>query len=92
MQNILYCFDENYNIQATVSMFSLLKQTNEKINFHIIHKNPKSFESLLATIEKNQILMIALFMSSKIRITIFQILKILMFQKLLTTECLYLNT
>ena len=54
MQNILYCFDENYNIQATVSMFSLLKQTNEKINFHIIHKNPKSFESLLATIEKNQ--------------------------------------
>ena len=54
MQNILYCFDENYNIQATVSMFSLLKQTNEKINFHIIHKNPKSFESLLTTIEKNQ--------------------------------------
>ena len=54
MQNILYCFDENYNIQATVSMFSLLKQTNEKINFHIIHKNPKSFESLLDRIKKNQ--------------------------------------
>lgn len=54
MQNILYCFDENYNSQATVSMYSLLKQTNEKLNFHIIHKNPKSFESFLEIINKNQ--------------------------------------
>jgi len=53
MQNILYCFDENYNEQATVSIYSLLSKTREKLNFHIIHKNPKSFEGFMKLFSDN---------------------------------------
>ena len=42
-QNILYCFDENYNIQALASMISLLDKVSEPINIYIIHKNKKTF-------------------------------------------------
>jgi len=37
--NFLYCFDEYYNTQAFVSIYSLLQNVNEKINIFIIHKN-----------------------------------------------------
>jgi len=37
--NFLYCFDENYNTQAFVSIYSLLQNVSEKINIFIIHKN-----------------------------------------------------
>ena len=33
--NILLCYDSNYNIQGQVTIYSLLENTNNKINFHI---------------------------------------------------------
>tara|TARA_X000000368_G_scaffold111569_1_gene86836 strand:- start:701 stop:1630 length:930 start_codon:yes stop_codon:yes gene_type:complete len=39
MLNFLYCFDKNYNIQAAVSIYSLLEKLDEKINLYIIHQN-----------------------------------------------------
>jgi len=54
MQNILYCFDENYNTQAITSMYSLLENTTKKLNFHIIHKNPGSFEKLLELVSNDE--------------------------------------
>ena len=39
MLNFLYCFDKNYNIQASVSIYSLLENLNEKIDLYIIHEN-----------------------------------------------------
>ena len=54
MQNILYCFDENYNNQAITSMYSLLENTTKKLNFHIIHKNPESFEKLLELVSNDE--------------------------------------
>ena len=54
--NFLYCFDENYNVQALTSINSLLNNVSEKINLHIIHKDPESFKSLEALLEnKNKI-------------------------------------
>ena len=43
--NFLYCFDENYNIQALTSINSLLNNASRKINLHILHKDPESFKS-----------------------------------------------
>ena len=47
--NYLYCFDENYNIQAYNSISSLLSKLEKPsgVNIYIIHKNPKSFEKYL---------------------------------------------
>jgi len=44
MNNFLYCLDENYNLQALTSIFSLLDNVDEKVNIYVIHKNPKSFK------------------------------------------------
>lgn len=52
MLNYLYCLDENYNIQAANSIYSLLKNNSEDINVYIIHKNPESFKSHLDLINK----------------------------------------
>ena len=46
MINFLYCFDKNYNVQACVSIFSLLENISEKINIHIIHKEPETFKNI----------------------------------------------
>ena len=43
--NFLFCFDNNYNIQAFTSISSLLNNINEKINIHVIHPN-ENIESL----------------------------------------------
>lgn len=37
--NFLYCFDNNYNNQALTSIISLLDNSSEKINLHIIHSD-----------------------------------------------------
>lgn len=37
IKNFVYCFDDNYNIQAQCSMVSLLEKVSEKINIYIIH-------------------------------------------------------
>ena len=46
MIDFLYCFDKNYNVQACVSIFSLLENISEKINIHIIHKEPETFKNI----------------------------------------------
>ena len=45
--NFLYCFDENYNLQAYNSINSFVINLNEKSNFFIIHKSPSTFEKYL---------------------------------------------
>ncbi len=42
--NFLYCLDKNYNIQAFVSIYSLLENVSTKINIFMIHKDPKTFK------------------------------------------------
>ena len=39
MINILYCLDENYNHQLSVSLLSLLENIDEKLSIYIIHKS-----------------------------------------------------
>jgi UDP-glucose:(galactosyl)LPS alpha-1,2-glucosyltransferase len=52
MQNYLYCFDNNYNIQATCSMYSLITNNTEQLNIYIIHKEPNSFTKYQKRLEK----------------------------------------
>ena len=52
MQNYLYCLDENYNIQAANSIFSLTSNNTESVNIYILHKNPESFKKYLDLISK----------------------------------------
>tara|TARA_B100000965_G_scaffold167945_1_gene140087 strand:- start:8641 stop:9567 length:927 start_codon:yes stop_codon:yes gene_type:complete len=52
--NFLYCFDENYNIQANISINSLLEHLETKVDIHIIHKNPLSFSKSLKKIKKHK--------------------------------------
>ena len=54
MINFLYCFDENYNIQAYISISSLLENVNEKINIFVIHKNPKKFKKYFRKIKQHK--------------------------------------
>ena len=54
MLNILYCFDENYNKQAAVSIFSLLENVSEQIEIYIIHKNPDTFIDIKNKINKHK--------------------------------------
>ena len=44
--NILLCYDSNYNIQGQVTIYSLLENTNNKINFHIIHEDPDNYKNI----------------------------------------------
>ena len=37
--SFLYCFDINYNIQASVSIYSLLEHVDENIDIFVIHQN-----------------------------------------------------
>ena len=43
MFTFIYCFDENYNIPAVVSILSLLEKVNEKINIVIVHNAKETF-------------------------------------------------
>jgi len=52
--NFLYCFDNRYNVQGAVSIYSLLSNLNEKVDLHIIHNNPKSFEKFTKKINTHQ--------------------------------------
>jgi len=52
--NFLYCFDNNYNIQASLSIHSLLEHLETKADIHIIHKDPASFSKLLQKIKKHK--------------------------------------
>ena len=39
MLNFLYCFDKNYNIQAAVSIYSLLENLDEQILFKLTSRD-----------------------------------------------------
>jgi lipopolysaccharide biosynthesis glycosyltransferase len=52
--NILYCFDENYNKQALVSMTSIINNNDCNINFYIIHDKQKTFIEYKELLEKNK--------------------------------------
>ncbi|MDB3866621.1 hypothetical protein N9309_02570 [Acidimicrobiia bacterium] len=42
--NLLYCFDEGYNLQTYASIYSIAKNlTKSKLDIYIIHKNPDTF-------------------------------------------------
>ena len=52
--NLLYCFDENYNIQTTVSIDSICRCVNDvDINVYIIHRKPSSFEKYIPILQKH---------------------------------------
>ncbi len=40
--DLVYCFDENYNIQAITSANSFLKNYKSKVRIHFLHNNPAS--------------------------------------------------
>jgi UDP-glucose:(galactosyl)LPS alpha-1,2-glucosyltransferase len=42
--NLLYCFDENYNVQAFNSISSFIENNNCEISVYILHNNPESFK------------------------------------------------
>lgn len=52
--NFVYCFDENFNLQALTSMKSLLDKISTKANIFIIHKNVKSFNPFKSLISKHE--------------------------------------
>ena len=54
MFTFIYCFDENYNIPAVVSITSLLEKVDEKINILIVHKNKESFNKYKNTIKEHK--------------------------------------
>ena len=72
--NILYCFDENYNKQALVSITSLISNNNCNINFYIIHDKPNTFIEYKELLEKNEKITIHLIQFVNTRGTILPIL------------------
>jgi len=43
--NLIYCFDENYNTQAAVSIYSFLRNYKNSLNIYILHNNPSTFKN-----------------------------------------------
>jgi lipopolysaccharide biosynthesis glycosyltransferase len=52
--NILLCFDSNYNTQAEVTIMSLLNNTFSKLSFFIIHSNPETTVGLSTRIKMHK--------------------------------------
>ena len=52
--NFLYCFDNNYNLQANNSISSLLENVSEPISIYIIHENPSTFEIYIDKFKQNK--------------------------------------
>ena len=48
--NFVYCFDENFNLQALTSIKSLLDKITKKANIFIIHRNVESFKQISSAI------------------------------------------
>ena len=51
--NFVYCFDDNFNLQALTSIKSLLDKITKKANIFIIHKNIESFNKLKRNITEH---------------------------------------
>ena len=46
--NFLYCFDNNFNLQALNSINSIINKSKSKnLNFYIIHDSPSNFSDLI---------------------------------------------
>ena len=56
MNNFLYCFDSNYNIPGTCSIYSLLENVSEKINIYIMHKDLDNANNLPEKITQHKML------------------------------------
>lgn len=56
LTTFIYCFDENYNQQAALSILSLLRNVDKKIDLKIIHQNKNSFNKFLEIISKEKFL------------------------------------
>jgi len=54
--NFVYCFDDNFNLQALTSIKSLLDKISKKANIFIIHKNTESFDRLSNLISDHEML------------------------------------
>ena len=52
MTNFLYCFDSNYNVQATVSISTLLEKYDSEVNLYILYDNPRLFEKYKTKLKK----------------------------------------
>ena len=50
--DLIYCFDENYNIQGITSANSFLKNYTNQVRVHILHNNPNSIRSLSDHLKK----------------------------------------
>ena len=50
--DLVYCFDENYNIQGITSANSFLKNYKNQVRVHILHNNPNSIRSLSTHLKK----------------------------------------
>lgn len=51
--NLLYCFDEGYNIQTYASIYSISKNLEDcNLSIYIIHKNPNTFENYISKINQ----------------------------------------
>tara|TARA_Y100000816_G_scaffold208839_1_gene154659 strand:+ start:24934 stop:25845 length:912 start_codon:yes stop_codon:yes gene_type:complete len=50
--NFLYCFDSNYNVQATVSISTLLEKYDSEVNLYILHDNPRLFKKYKTKLKK----------------------------------------
>ena len=69
--NFVYCFDDNFNLQALTSIRSLLNKITQKANIFIIHKNIESFKKMSSFItdhEKLSSLHIYQFDSTKVNL------------------------
>ena len=67
MLNFLFCFDNNYNKQAFTSIYSLLSNTDSKLNFHIIHKSQNTDDFIPYKIKKHKNLNTLMFINLKIK-------------------------
>ena len=54
--NFVYCFDDNFNLQAITSIKSLLDKITKKANIFIIHKNIESFKHISSLISDHEML------------------------------------
>ena len=54
MNNFVYCFDKNYNIQGYCSIMSLLKNCVNKVNIYIVHQDPETFNEFSNNIQSHK--------------------------------------
>lgn len=54
--SFLYCFDNNFNLQALTSINSLLGKVSEKIDLYIIHNDISTFKNLSESLNENEMI------------------------------------